>query len=62
MGTVASIQRSGFISADMAAVSQKHLFGLVDVPPALPAGETWESVGFALRTTTASLTAARMRA
>jgi uncharacterized membrane protein YccC len=41
----------------MAVVSQKLLFGLVDVPPALPAGVTWESVGFALRTTAASLAA-----
>ncbi len=41
----------------MAAASQKQWLGLVDVPPALPAGATWEPVGFALRTTAASLAA-----
>jgi uncharacterized membrane protein YccC len=51
------MQRLGFISADMAAVSQKQWLGIIDVPSALPAGVTWESVGFALRTTAASLAA-----
>jgi uncharacterized membrane protein YccC len=41
----------------MAAVSQKQWLGLVGVPAALPAGVTWDSLGFALRTTAASLAA-----
>jgi uncharacterized membrane protein YccC len=41
----------------MAAASQRQWLGLIDVPPALPAGVTWESLGFALRTTAASLAA-----
>ncbi|HEY1886317.1 MAG TPA: FUSC family protein [Roseiarcus sp.] len=38
-------------------MSQKQWLGLVGVPPALPAGVTWDSLGFALRTTAASLAA-----
>ncbi len=41
----------------MAAVSQKQWLGLVGVSAALPAGVTWDSLGFALRTTAASLAA-----